>query len=107
MRRTWNSWTYYGEDRESGRDEKGSVCQESWRAGKRTPDGRRGGILEDSFAQALERSMADALERAMDLSDVRNERVARVKLAIEDGTYHVPAHELAQKLVRNMLGEYR
>jgi len=120
MRKTWNSWTYYG-DRESGRGRKGgvrqeSVCQESVSERSRRQDeatarhpqtGRPSGGLEDAYGQALEQSLADALERAMDLCDLRQERVARVKRAIEAGVYWVPAEELARKLVRNMLGDYR
>jgi anti-sigma28 factor (negative regulator of flagellin synthesis) len=127
MRKTWNSWTYYG-DRESGRGRKGgvrqeSVCQESVSERSRRQDersrrqdeatarhpqtGRSSGGLEDAYGQALEQSLADALERAMDLCDLRQERVARVKRAIEAGVYWVPAEELARKLVRNMLGDYR
>jgi anti-sigma28 factor (negative regulator of flagellin synthesis) len=51
--------------------------------------------------------MSEALERAMDLSDVRNERVARVKRAIQSGEYRVASRELAQRLIRNMRGDYQ
>jgi anti-sigma28 factor (negative regulator of flagellin synthesis) len=109
MRRTWNSWTYYG-DGDSGRGDEDSVCQENWRkrpdeqAEKEAPPK---GMLEGAYEQSLEQSMSAALERAMDLSDVRNERVARVKRAIEGGDYRVASRELAQRLIRNMRGDYR
>jgi anti-sigma28 factor (negative regulator of flagellin synthesis) len=107
MRRIWNSWTYYG-DSDSGRSDldNDNVCQESWRSngGEAEPTGR--GILEDAYERSLQRSIGDALERAMDLSDVRNERVVRIKRAIDNGTYHVSARELAQRLIRNMRGDY-
>jgi flagellar biosynthesis anti-sigma factor FlgM len=108
MRRIWNSWTYYGTDRDSGRsDEQKTVCQETWKDREQRTEERAaakstGGLLAKSF----ERSMADALERAMDLSDVRKERVARVKKAIETGQHRVSARELAEKLIKNMRGEY-
>ena len=110
MRKTWNSWTYYG-DRDSGRSDKGahrqeSVCQESWKMDKRASrEGTRGSV-EDAYEHAFEQSMADALERAMDLSDVRQERVARIRRAIQAGNYWVAAEDVARKLVRNMLGDY-
>jgi flagellar biosynthesis anti-sigma factor FlgM len=113
MRRTWNSWTYYG-DGDSGRGEEDSVCQESGR----NPDrdraetevqnrGKLKGTLAGAYEQSLEQSMSEALERAMDLSDVRNERVARVKRAIQNGEYRVASRELAQRLIRNMRGDYQ
>jgi len=102
MRRTWNSWTYYG-DRYSGGRKNGSVCRECGKTVKQRPNEVGVGSMEGAFEQ----SMADALERAMDRCEVRQERVARLKRAIEAGTYWVPAEELARKLVRNMLGDYR
>jgi len=110
MRRTWNSWTYYG-DGDSGRTdspqgEKESVCQESWKEHGEKDGAPAEGALEGAFKQSMEQSLAKALERAMDLSDVRNERVERVKRAIQAGKYKVPAKELAQKLIRNMMGDY-
>jgi flagellar biosynthesis anti-sigma factor FlgM len=109
MRRTWNSWTYYG-DGDSGRGEEDSVCQESWRKRDGEPakaEGSTNGTLAGAYEQSLEQSMSEALERAMDLSDVRNERVARVKRAIESGDYRVASKELAQRLIRNMRGDYQ
>jgi len=109
MRKTWNSWTYYGDGR-SGRTDNDNVCQESWKdqGNKKTgpPEKPVEGPIETAFKQSMEKSLASALERAMDLSDVRNERVERVKRAIKAGSYSVPAKELAQKLIRNMLGDY-
>lgn len=106
MRRIWNSWTYYGNS-DAGRKESDNVCQESPRmdGDERNQDSK--GRLEDAFERSLQRSIADALERAMDLSDVRQERVARVKQAIDSGTYRVSAKDLAQRLIRNMRGDYR
>jgi flagellar biosynthesis anti-sigma factor FlgM len=121
MRRTWNSWTYYG-DGDSDRGEEDSVCQESWRkrdgerdkteaqsqgTSKEANKGIGKGALAGAYEQSLEQSMSEALERAMDLSDVRNERVARVKRAIQSGEYRVASRELAQRLIRNMRGDYQ
>jgi anti-sigma28 factor (negative regulator of flagellin synthesis) len=43
----------------------------------------------------------------MDLSDVRMERVARVRTAIANGCYDVSSADLAQKLISNLLGDFR
>jgi hypothetical protein len=100
MKKIWNSWTYYGAERDSGRSDKRCIV---------TRRSRRQRIDEAPMAgleRAFERSMADALELALDLCDERAKRVAWLKQAIEAGYYYVPARELAQKLVNNMLGEY-
>ncbi len=108
MRRTWNSWTYYGPDQASARTEPGPTGEESQKDDEPRPSRSRGAACAQAAPQgAFEQSMANALERAMDLSDVRKERVSRVKRAIAAGNYQVSARELAEKLVRNMLGEYR
>ena len=46
-------------------------------------------------------------EDAMGLSDVRMERVVRVRAAIANGHYHVSSEDLAQKLISNMLVSHR
>jgi anti-sigma28 factor (negative regulator of flagellin synthesis) len=99
-----------------------SLKQESSKTDKQTTDRRQkdiqpaglrqtsegtGGRLGAAYQYAFQQSMADAPERAMDLCDVRLERVVRVKRATEAGTYWVPAGELAQKLVGIMLGDHR
>jgi flagellar biosynthesis anti-sigma factor FlgM len=52
----------------------------------------------------LQRSTSNFSERAMDLSDVRMERVVRIRAAIANGQYHVSSEDLAQKLIGVMLG---
>jgi anti-sigma28 factor (negative regulator of flagellin synthesis) len=107
MRRTWNSWTYYS-DGDTEHDEKEDVCHESKHAPvKSQKEEPKKGMLEDAYGRSMEQAMGEALERAMDLSDVRKERVARVKRAVEAGDYRVEAKELAQRLIRNMRGDYR
>lgn len=39
-----------------------------------------------------------------DVSDVRTDKVAALKTAIENGTYHVPAAQVADKLISSLLG---
>jgi anti-sigma28 factor (negative regulator of flagellin synthesis) len=70
------------------------------------------GCTTDSSTTGTERlfhgnSMTKSLERAMDLSDVRMEMVARVRAAIANGCYNVSSADLAQKLISNMLGDFR
>jgi anti-sigma28 factor (negative regulator of flagellin synthesis) len=38
-----------------------------------------------------------------DLDPIRAEKIARIKKAMDDGTYHVSAEELADKLIQHML----
>ena len=40
---------------------------------------------------------------AMNTDDVRTEKVEALKAAINNGTYNVPAADVADKLIRNML----
>jgi anti-sigma28 factor (negative regulator of flagellin synthesis) len=54
--------------------------------------------------RSLRSGTASSLEHAMDLSDVRMERVARIRTAIANGCYHVSSEDLAQKLIGAMLG---
>ena len=72
------------------------------------------GVTVNSTASAtagtgrlLQRSRTNFPERAMDLSDVRMERVVRIRTAIANGQYHVSSEDLAQKLISNMLGAHR
>jgi flagellar biosynthesis anti-sigma factor FlgM len=37
------------------------------------------------------------------LDDVRLEKIAKIKKALEDGTYHVSNEEVARKLIEHML----
>ncbi|AFL88144.1 anti-sigma-28 factor, FlgM family [Terriglobus roseus DSM 18391] len=39
-----------------------------------------------------------------DTDDVRTDKVEELKAAIHNGTYNVPAADVADKLIRNMLG---
>ena len=43
----------------------------------------------------------------MGISDVRMEKVLMLRTAIANGTYHVSAADLAQKLICHMLGDSR
>jgi negative regulator of flagellin synthesis FlgM len=45
------------------------------------------------------RSLAAAREAVQNAPDVRGEKVAEIKQRVEDGTYTVPAHVLARKLI--------
>lgn len=65
----------------------------------------------DAGTRAMERLLqlatGDAVERALDLCEVRMERVERIRGQIAAGTYRVSSRALAERLVRNMLGDYR
>ena len=45
------------------------------------------------------RSLATARAAVQNASDVRDDKVAEIKQRISDGTYQVPAHVLARKLL--------
>lgn len=44
-----------------------------------------------------------AMLQAMNTSDVRTDKVAALKTAIDSGTYNVPSQAVAQKLISSML----
>jgi anti-sigma28 factor (negative regulator of flagellin synthesis) len=104
LRKAWNSWTVCDSDGHGlwGKEDKsrqpyGKMCR---------------GCTTDSSTTGAGRlfhvnNMTKSLERAMDLSDVRIEMVARVRSAIANGCYNVSSADLAQKLIRNMLGDFR
>ncbi len=48
---------------------------------------------------------ASLAHQAMSVSDVRMDKVAAVQQAIANGTYQVSAEDVADKLVRQMMGE--
>ncbi len=48
------------------------------------------------------RDMGRLLER---VSDVRDERVATLKTAIEDGVYYVKGQEVAKKMIKGAIDE--
>ena len=53
---------------------------------------------------ADDRLTADSLEGIDDLVDEeRRRKIARLKRAVADGTYHVSAEDLADKLIAHML----
>lgn len=54
--------------------------------------------------QATVSSAASSVSQAASSSDVRLDKVAAVKSALEAGTYHVPASAVASKVVDSMLG---
>jgi anti-sigma28 factor (negative regulator of flagellin synthesis) len=67
--------------------------------------------IHDAGTRAMERLLLQAtgevIERAFDPSEARAERVQRIRCQIAAGTYHVPSRVLAERLLRNMLGDYR
>lgn len=48
---------------------------------------------------------ASLAHQAMSIPDVRMDKVAAVQQALANGTYHVGADNVADKLVRQMMGE--
>jgi negative regulator of flagellin synthesis FlgM len=69
-----------------------------------TPAGvpRASGAIED---RAEVSTVASLAHQAMAVSDVRMEKVAALQQSIASGTYHVNAADVADKLVRQMMGE--
>ena len=60
------------------------------------------GAIEDRAEVSTAASLA---HQTMAIPDVRMEKVAAVQQAIASGTYQVSAEDVADKLVRQMLGE--
>jgi negative regulator of flagellin synthesis FlgM len=60
------------------------------------------GTIEDRAEVSTAASLA---HQAMAVPDVRVEKVAALQQSIASGTYHVSAADVADKLVRQMLGE--
>jgi anti-sigma28 factor (negative regulator of flagellin synthesis) len=100
-RKFWNSWTFTGPDDEAGRSH-GDTESPQGGLGSERKKNDQPTWLERSFQESL----GLALENAMDLSDKRLERVERVKAEIAAGTYRVPTEELAERLIKNMKGDY-
>jgi flagellar biosynthesis anti-sigma factor FlgM len=100
-RKTWNSWTFTGSDDDAGRSH-GDMVVESELPGRLRPKNVQSTWLERSFQESL----AQSLEQAMDLSEVRMDRVERVRAAIAAGRYRVSSEKLADRLMQNMLGNY-
>jgi anti-sigma28 factor (negative regulator of flagellin synthesis) len=102
MTRTWNTWTHDWDDRSGELTRWQDEPQPLWEKEDRQNGKPAKGRLECAF----EDSQVRKLKRAMDLSDVRMERVERIRKQLQEGTYLVPSRELAEKLIRSMLGEY-
>jgi flagellar biosynthesis anti-sigma factor FlgM len=100
-RKFWNSWTFTGSDDEAGHSNGDTESQRGGLSGERQ-NKEQPTWLERSFQESL----GQALENAMDLSDTRQERVDRVKAEIAAGTYRVPTEQLADRLIKNMKGDY-
>jgi anti-sigma28 factor (negative regulator of flagellin synthesis) len=100
LEKMWSSWAAFDSDGHwvwgkegTLRLQYGKTCRGRVTDGS-TVGGRR--LLRNSAARSL--------ERAMYLSDMRMERVARIRAAIASGCYHVSSEDLAQKLIGGMLG---
>jgi flagellar biosynthesis anti-sigma factor FlgM len=100
-RQVWNSWTFAGSDDDAGQSH-GDMGVEREVPGCGPQRREHPTWLERSF----QKSRGQALEQAMDLSDVRLERVQRIRAEIAAGRYRVPTEKLAERLVQNMLGNY-
>ena len=104
LRKVWNSWALFDSDghwvwggkEDMLRRQYGKTCRVCV-TGSSTTSTKR--LLQDSKAKSL--------ERTMDLSDVRMEKVIRIRTALASGCYQVSSADLAQKLITNMLGGLR
>ena len=65
----------------------------------RTPSGTPDGVL--TGREALEDARLESLAHAIELSEVRLEKVVRLRLAIASGEYRVSAADLADKMIRD------
>jgi flagellar biosynthesis anti-sigma factor FlgM len=99
----WNSWTHCEPEKLPASGVRFFYESENLKA----PDKGRGDREATRMEQAFQRSMAQMLEQALDLSETRMERVARIRAAINEGTYLPDIAELAQKLMETMCGEFR
>jgi negative regulator of flagellin synthesis FlgM len=66
----------------------------------KTPGATSGTTLDAASLSGAGSLLAAA---AANTDDVRTEKVAALKAAINNGTYNVPAADVADKLIRNML----
>lgn len=60
--------------------------------------------LFQSNDQSTVSSTAGALKQGLDTDDVRMDKVAQLKSAIDSGTYNVSSTDVANKLISSMLG---
>lgn len=67
--------------------------------------------MTDRASEAIQRMSQDGMTQsrkyATSLPNARMEKVAAVKIAIENGCYSVSSADLAQKLMSNMLGHFQ
>lgn len=54
--------------------------------------------------QTVVSSTAGVLRQGLDVDDVRPDRVASLKAAIDSGTYHVSSADIADKLISSLQG---
>lgn len=102
-RKTWNSWTFSETDDRPERDDENRTKIEP----RETTERQRKQDEMAGLEQAFQPDMGKMLERAMDLSEVRMERVERVKASLARGEYDVSADDLARKLIDTMRGDFR
>ena len=62
---------------------------------------RRASRPDSVTLSANARSLAAAREAVKAAPDVREDKVAAIKQRVSDGTYNVPAHVLARKMLAN------
>jgi anti-sigma28 factor (negative regulator of flagellin synthesis) len=105
-RRTWNSWTF-SEPEEQPDSSVRSFLEFGCYAMRDKCCGGAVRMEQTLQRTTFQRTMAELLEEAMDPSDVRMERVARIRTAIGEGTYLPDVAGLAQKLIETMRGEFR
>jgi flagellar biosynthesis anti-sigma factor FlgM len=58
---------------------------------------------DPKLPEELERLMARLRELDATLDPARQQRIEEIKRQIEDGTYHVPAEDIAEKILRDAL----
>jgi flagellar biosynthesis anti-sigma factor FlgM len=97
--RTWNSWTqFHSIENPPRKKARPTSC---------SPRPLLHHEVVAVYARRVQRTTAEALASALDLSEVRMERVARIRAAIASNTYRVSSADLAQKLLQTMMGDFQ
>lgn len=74
--------------------------------GKRTERGALGQDRVELSKEAREKQFQEIRRLADETPDVREEKVAALKKAVEDGTYRVRGEEVAKKMIKEGIDDF-